>query len=191
MTNSDSAITTHPSGIRQTTVDKVFARRGRLHAYPTLDPAKTALVVVDLDIGTVTRVHDEIRKFIPTINAVAEALRSHSGTVAWVTTPIQKATENFKALYGEELTRMYEAEGSTNGKATKLWRELDVRPGDIHATKAGASAFFPGKNNLHAQLQTRGINTILVAGAVTNVCCEASARDAAELEYKVTMVSDM
>jgi len=27
-------------------------------------------------------------------------------------------------------------------------------------------------------------------GAVTNICCESSAREAAELEYKVIMVSD-
>jgi len=43
---------------------------------------------------------------------------------------------------------------------------------------------------LHQQLQARGITTLLIVGAVTNVCCEASARDAAELQYKVTMISD-
>jgi nicotinamidase-related amidase len=39
-------------------------------------------------------------------------------------------------------------------------------------------------------LQARGIESILIVGAVTNVCCEASARDASELEYEVTLVSD-
>ena len=33
-------------------------------------------------------------------------------------------------------------------------------------------------------------DTILIAGAVTNVCCESSARDATELDYKVIMISD-
>ena len=181
----------HPSGIPQTIVDKVYKRRGRLHAFPTLDPAKTALVVVDLDAGTVTRVGDEIRSFVAQINDVARTLRNSGGTVAWVTTPIQQATANFRAIYGPELTAMYEAEGTQNGKAREVWHELDVNPADIHATKAGSSAFFPGKSDLHEQLQQKGIDTILIAGAVTNVCCEASARDAAELEYKVTMVPDL
>ena len=180
----------HPSGINQTIVDKVFLRRGRLHAFPELDPTKTALIVVDLDTGTVTRVGDEIRNFVPQINDLATTLRKSGGVVAWVTTPIQKAADNFRAIYGPDLTAMYEQEGAKNGKARKLWHELEIQPEDIHATKTASSAFFPGKSNLHEQLQQRGINTILIVGAVTNVCCEASARDAAELEYKVTMVSD-
>ena len=56
--------------------------------------------------------------------------------------------------------------------------------------KSGASAFFPGKCDLKAQLDARGVDTIIVAGAVTNICCESSARDAAELEYQVIMASD-
>jgi nicotinamidase-related amidase len=62
--------------------------------------------------------------------------------------------------------------------------------GDLRATKSGASAFFPGKCNLKPQLDAHGIDTVLIAGTVTNICCESSARDAAELEYKVILVSD-
>ena len=40
------------------------------------------------------------------------------------------------------------------------------------------------------QLDSRSIDTLLIAGAVTNICCESSARDAAELNYKVILVSD-
>lgn len=180
----------HPSGIKQSIVDKVAQRRGRLHAFPTLNPAKTALVVVDLDTGTVTRVDDEIKAFVPKINKLAHIVREAGGTVAWVTTPIGKASKRFRAIYGDELAVMYEHEGAENGVAKTIWHELDVRQGDVRATKRGASAFFPGKNDLHEQLQARGIESILIVGAVTNVCCEASARDASELEYEVTMVSD-
>jgi isochorismate hydrolase len=58
------------------------------------------------------------------------------------------------------------------------------------STLAGRSAFFPGKCDLKERLDALGIDTVLIAGAVTNVCCESSARDAAELDYKVIMVSD-
>jgi nicotinamidase-related amidase len=35
-----------------------------------------------------------------------------------------------------------------------------------------------------------GVDRILIAGTVTNICCESSARDAVELDYKVIMISD-
>ena len=39
----------HPSGIPEKIVEKVVARRGRLHAFETIDPTVTALVVIDLE----------------------------------------------------------------------------------------------------------------------------------------------
>lgn len=42
---------------------------------------------MDLDTGTVTRVDDEIKTFVPQINKLAHSLREAGGTVAWVTTP--------------------------------------------------------------------------------------------------------
>jgi ureidoacrylate peracid hydrolase len=185
------ATSTHPSGIPQSIVDKVRKRRGRMHAFPTLNSPKTALVVVDLDTGSVSHGEtEEIRKFIPRINTLVCTLRTHGGTVAWVTTPISSPTQNFRAIYGEPLTQMYEEEGKTDGTAHSIWHKLDAQPNDIYATKQGASAFFPGKCNLHEQLQAKGIESILIVGLVTNVCCESSARDACELEYEVTLVSD-
>ncbi|MGB4768129.1 MAG: isochorismatase family cysteine hydrolase [Candidatus Saccharimonas sp.] len=182
---------THPSGIPEAVLNKVIPRRGRMHAYPTLNPANTALVVIDFDTGSVTHgTTEEIRSFMPLVNSLAKTVREHGGTVAWVTTPIAKATKNMRAVYGEAFTKMNEEEGAEGGTAHTVWHELDALPDDVYATKQGASAFFPGKSNLHEQLQKRGVTSLLIAGLVTNVCCESSARDACELEYEVTMVSD-
>lgn len=178
----------HPSNIDPKIVEKVVRRRGRLHAFPTLDPAKTALVVVDLDTETVKREEDDIRSFVPKINELARALRAAGGVVAWVTAHMGHASKNFRALYGDTLADMYEAE--IREKPLAVWHELEVLPDDVRAQKQGASAFFPGKCDLHEQLQARGVRSVLIVGAVTNVCCESSGRDAAELEYEVTMVSD-
>lgn len=179
----------HPSGIRQEVVNKVVNRRGGLYAFPALDPTKTALVVIDLDLGTGREDEKRITSTSENINNLASALRDNGGLVAWVTTPIQKATENFRAVFGEEFAKLHETNG-VSGKSKTIWPELSVADEDIHATKEGHSAFFPGKSNLHEQLRGRGIASLLIVGAVTNVCCEASARDAAELQYKVTMISD-
>lgn len=178
----------HPIITDQVIVDKVIARRGRLHAFTSLDSTKTALVVIDLDLGTGRGEEQQIAK-ATTINKIAAALRAQGGHVAWVISPIQKATDNFRAIFGEKRTQEYEA-GAASGETKTLWPELTIHEDDLHATKEGFSAFFPGRSNLHEQLQSRGVRSILIAGAVTNVCCEASARDAAELQYQVTMISD-
>jgi ureidoacrylate peracid hydrolase len=39
-------------------------------------------------------------------------------------------------------------------------------------------------------LSERGIDTLLIAGTTTNVCCESTARDAMMLDYRVAMLSD-
>ncbi|HJP81821.1 MAG TPA: isochorismatase family cysteine hydrolase [Candidatus Saccharimonadales bacterium] len=180
----------HPSGIiPQEVVEKVFRRRGRLHAFPTIDPTRTALVVIDLDRGT-GRDKPNVQQVAHNINILASTLRQKGGVVAWVTTPIQNAPEIFRAVFGEMTTDTYERMGQNDGDATKLWPELRAEAGDIHTTKQGHSAFFPGKTTLHQQLQEKAIESLIVVGAVTNVCCEASARDAYELQYKVTMISD-
>jgi nicotinamidase-related amidase len=180
----------HPSGIPAKIVRKVVARRGRLHAFESIDAGRTALVVIDLDTATVGA-NEECRRLVPRVNDVAGEVRSAGGVVAWVTSRMPVMPKHFAAILGAELAAKYVNDGQPDGPGTTLWHELGVAQGDLFATKSGASAFFPGKCNLKPQLDPLGIDTILIAGAVTNICCESSARDAVELEYKVIMVSDL
>jgi ureidoacrylate peracid hydrolase len=46
-------------------------------------------------------------------------------------------------------------------------------------------AFVPGSSDLHARLQERGIDTLIISGTVTQVCCDSTARDAMMMNYKV------
>ena len=64
----------HPSGIPEKIVNKVVARRGRLHAFQTIDPKTTALVVIDLDEATVGS-DETARHMIPIVNTLARAVR--------------------------------------------------------------------------------------------------------------------
>ena len=52
------------------------------------------------------------------------------------------------------------------------------------------SAFTPGSSNLDALLRARAIETLLVAGTATNVCCDSTARDAMLLDYRAIMLAD-
>jgi nicotinamidase-related amidase len=182
---------THPSGIPDKIVKKVVARRGRLHAFETIDPAKTALVVIDLDEATVGRDHkDTAQRVVSNVNAVARALRVQGGVVAWVLSRNDVMSANFAAIVGVELATLYCNDALPGGPGSRVWPELDRKEGDLFTTKSGASAFFPGKCDLHEQLMPLGVDMLLIAGSVTNICCESSARDATELDYKVVMISD-
>ena len=69
--------------------------------------------------------------------------------------------------------------------------ELEVFETDLQVGKTGFSAFFPGKCDLHGILQAKAIDTIVLCGFVTNICCESSARDAVELGYKTVLIGDL
>ena len=179
----------HPSGIPEKIVRKVFARRGRLHAFAAIDPKTTALVVIDLDEATVAN-DDVSQGMTETVNTLAAAVRRGGGVVAWVLSRMTTMPRHFTTILGADLATRYFNDGQAGGPGTRLWHALDRKLDDVVAIKAGASAFFPGKCNLKPQLDARGVDTILIAGAVTNICCESSARDAVELDYKVIMISD-
>jgi ureidoacrylate peracid hydrolase len=48
----------------------------------------------------------------------------------------------------------------------------------------------PNSSDLHEVLGARGVDTLIVTGTVTNVCCETTARDGHMLGYKIVFVSD-
>jgi ureidoacrylate peracid hydrolase len=43
---------------------------------------------------------------------------------------------------------------------------------------------------MNTALRRRGVESVLITGTATNVCCESTARDAMMHDYRVVMVSD-
>jgi len=180
----------HPSSeIPQLLVDKIFGRRGKLHMFDSIDPVKSALVVVDFDSGSCAREYSATETPIENVNLLAETLKGLGGTVAYVTSEVT-TEDNLEAKIGRQRADQYIRETTSGGVGTVLDERLKVESSDLRSVKRGASAFFPGKCDLHEQLKVKNIEFLLIAGLVTNVCCESSARDACELGYKTTMVSD-
>jgi isochorismate hydrolase len=77
-----------------------------------------------------------------------------------------------------------------DGEGYAYWHLNDISPEDAQITKTRYSAFIQGASSLEQHLRDRGIDTLLITGTATNVCCESSARDAMMLNFKVVMVSD-
>jgi ureidoacrylate peracid hydrolase len=72
----------------------------------------------------------------------------------------------------------------------KVWSGLTIDPADTTVIKNRYSALIPGSSSLERLLRSLDIDTILIVGTETNICCEATARDAMVLDFKVVMVSD-
>jgi nicotinamidase-related amidase len=164
-------------------------RRGRRHAFEHLDPARTALVVVDM-VPFFVEQNPYALGIVANVERLAGALRSAGGVVAWVLPSSAPQPPARTEFFGPTVAERYRASGGTGLLRNRLWRGFDVDDGDLLVEKSSPSAFFPGRCDLAAQLDRLGVDTVLVAGTVANVCCESTARDASTLGYRVVMVAD-
>ncbi|MFF3354154.1 isochorismatase family protein [Streptomyces sp. NPDC002917] len=164
-------------------------RRGRRFAYTTLEPVRTALVVIDM-VPFFVEANPYTRGIVPNIQLLADGLRADGGTVAWVLPARTDRTSVGDEFHGPDAAEMFRNSGGTGRLQDRLWHEFTTHTDDLMAEKSAPSAFFPGRSPLPALLQEREIDTVLITGTVTNVCCESSARDAWTLGYRVIMVAD-
>jgi ureidoacrylate peracid hydrolase len=190
----------HPVGVGEEIARRVLERRGRYHLYDRLVSRRTALVVIDMQNafckpGAPVEVPLS-RAIVPNINTLAAALRERGGDVVWIVTEIREQRgrtdwENFTnhiiASKVRQRTIEYMAPGA---EGTKLWGELKADPGDLFLVKNRYSCLAPGASPLERTLRSRGVDTLLITGTKTNVCCEATARTAFDMDFNVVMVED-
>ncbi len=189
----------HEISIPQSVIDRVVARRGRAHVWDDLDPARSALVVIDMQNGFMLpgvahSLCETAVETVPNINAIAAALRAAGGQVVWVqnrfTEESRQSWSNAHLMVGAERTERRADAMREGSKGHELWADLEVLPQDLIVQKERFSAFIEGSSDIEAILRARGIDTVIICGTVTNVCCESSARDAMMRNFKVIFVSD-
>lgn len=188
----------HPYVTPQSVKDRVLRRQGRLLSHETIDAGRTGLVVVDMQNFFVAEGFGlevpKAREIVPNINRMAKALRAAGGTVIWIQTTAVGALEQWGNFHKHMLTpervegRLAQLDEQHDGY--KIYPQLEVLPADLRVKKIKYSAFITGSSDIDAQLKARGIETLLVTGTLTNVCCESNARDAMMLDYRVAMLSD-
>ena len=188
----------HSVTVRQEIVDRVLQRRGRYHLFDRLDPARTALVVIDMQTafcapGAPAEVPAS-RDIVDPINALTAELRSLGVPVFWVLHANSRVGGRsdwelfFNTIVADEV-RERTLESLTAEKQT-VWSALVTAPSDQTVLKNRYSALISGSSPLERMLRGMGIDTILVAGTKTNICCESTARDAMMLDFKVVLLSD-
>lgn len=189
----------HKVSIRPHIVERVVARRGDVHWFTRLDPARTALAVIDMqNTFCMPGAPGEVplsRAIVPNINRLAQRLRAMKVPVIWVVhaNTMNAGRSDWEVFFGhvvrspEVRRRMAE---SLAPEKQAVWQELEVVPGDITLVKNRYSALAHGASTLERVLRNLGADTLLVAGTKTNVCCDSTARDAMMLDFKSVLVSD-
>jgi ureidoacrylate peracid hydrolase len=189
----------HKIAIPQAAIDCVLKRRDFLHVFNDIDPARTAHIVVDLQNGFMAEgAPAEIamaREIVPNVNRISAALRAAGGLVVYIQNTIDAAAKQawsnwFTYMSGERRQASMDAAFAEGSYGHSLWPGLEVLPGDVRVKKNRFGAFVSGSSQLHSVLQERAIDTVIITGTATNVCCESTARDAMMMNYKVIFVAD-
>lgn len=162
-----------------------------------IDPARTALINVDLqnvfvegfDISA-TDGPDIVQR----LNKLSRACRAHGMMVIHTINELRADGSN-RGIAAEVVTAYLESTGTNRrGGITagtdgaKLHDSLEVEPSDILLTKPRYGSFTG--TDLDLILRSNGIDSVIIGGIATNVCCDTTAREANQRDYKVFFLSD-
>jgi biuret amidohydrolase len=159
--------------------------------YPII-PEKTAMIVVDMqnDFGQEGALIEipRARAMVPRLNHLLDVCRAHQIPVIYIHHVIRGGDIDAGRLADHH-------EAIRNNKAilagtpnVEIYEGLKPHPGDLVVAKPRYSAFYG--TDLEAILRSQGIDTLIISGTVTDVCCESTTRDAFSRDYKVIFLSD-
>jgi nicotinamidase-related amidase len=149
-----------------------------------LDQHKTALVLIDLQYGIVTKPAQPYAStaVVEQCRSMAEAFRSKRLNVVYVHVDLG----NLLPLISDRSLRDPNAAPPSN--ALELVPDAGFQKGDLLVTKRHWSAF--GQTSLEALLRERGVETVVLAGISTNFGVESTARHAVALGFQVVIAEN-
>ena len=147
-------------------------------ALTALDP-RTALIVIDLQKGIVSYpVAHPIAEIVQRAALLADAFRRHGLPVVLVNVvavpPGRTEQSRFRGAFPSGFADFVD--------------ELSPEPGDHVVSKRSAGAFT--RTDLEAYLTSKGVTQVVIAGVATSMGVEATARQAHELGFNVTLAVD-
>jgi len=156
---------------------------------------RCALLVIDMQNdfvldGAIMQVKEATRQ-VPRIKRLIEKCREHEVPIIYT---IQKTDAVFCPLEVAAFPWLKDAGMREGSDGAKVVNELAPQLGDLIVYKRRFSAFF--QTDLEILLKNvRGsekpVDTVIICGTVTNICCESTARDAFFRDYKVVFGTDV
>lgn len=167
------------------------------HTPIELDLAKTAFVVIDMQNDYCSPGGDFDQRgipiepaqgILPNIRQLLDAARGREIFVLYTTMVFDEFTyeDRHHKIVPDRMRDRKLCRRGTWG--AKVMDALAPRPEELTIEKCRYSAFY--NTNLEILLRNRGITTLILAGVVTNVCVESTARDAWHRDFDLLVVSD-
>lgn len=180
-------------------LDRIAQQRGALHVYDRLDIQRTAHVIVDMqncfmEPGAPVEV-PTAREIVPNVNAISAAVRERGGQNVFLRMTVDEESRStwsnfFRYLNNPQSTQVIARALTRGDHHWQLWPQIQTAERDLIVDKTRFGAFVPGASRLHELLQACHIDTLIITGTLTNCCCESTARDAMQMNYKILFVAD-
>jgi len=133
-------------------------------------------------------------KIVFQINRLASFARKVGMRIVWIREQVGLFPgdwQHYYDLYPQAKEKNFGLRAGNPGGA--FFSELNRKKGDWEVIKNRFSPFAPSspsQPNLDKLLRSNGIDTVIITGTDTNICCDNAARDAMNLDYKVIVVDD-
>ncbi|HEY3871421.1 MAG TPA: cysteine hydrolase [Actinocrinis sp.] len=156
----------------------------------TLDPRRTALLVMDYQRG-ITDSLDDAEALLDRAADVVKLVRDLGGRIGYVRVGFTDdefdavpATSTFAQHVGSERRQYLHADAPT----TAVHDRVAPQPGDIAVRKTRVGAF--STTDLDRQLRAVGIDTLVLAGISTSGVVLSTVREAADRDYRIVVLAD-
>lgn len=179
---------------------------GAYKAEFTLDLRKAALLIIDMQYASGSRLHglgrqlaeqgkreqgvwrfDRIEDMaVPNIRRLLALFRGAGAPVVYVT--IGSDTGDFADIPPYLRPIVAATENRAGAPSHEILDEIRPEPGDLVLNKTTASAFL--STDLHRLLRERDVEQLVLTGISTNSCVESTGRDGADLGYRCVIVDD-
>lgn len=188
----------HVSRISPDILEASRRRRGGDHIFLDLDPRRTAHLVIDLQNGFMREGAPawvpNAARIVPNVNMISRTLRAAGGYNVFLRFTCDDHESRSWSVVDQYLTKerrdVFRQAFLRGSEDWKLSDALDRADGDLILDKTRYSAFIQDTCSLHAALVARGVDTIIITGTMSNCCCESTARDGMQLNYRVVFVED-
>lgn len=178
--------------------DWAVERGSHSNRFTAIDPRRTALVVIDMQTVFMAPgeafANPHAMDIIAPVNRLAGAMRGAGGAVIWTRQTVSDAPPLAMPSWQYDLSIPHvrrAVDTMRPGTASHaLHPAMAVEPGDTVLDKYRYSPFLCPANALRTELVARDIAMLVIAGTLTNVCCESAVRDGNMIGYQVIMVSD-
>lgn len=155
-----------------------------------ITPARTALINVDLQNCFVENspiASPAGPEVLAKVNRLAAVCRAHGITVVH-TAHVLNPDRSDTGVLGEIFPGVNKGIIDRGAESSAYHPALEIDPADILLEKPRFGAFH--NTDLERQLRARGIDTVIVSGIATNVCCETTAREANVRDFRVIFLRD-